>query len=120
MAGRVQQIDDVIFVGELQHGGGDGNAAFPLHRHPVGGGVTAVAPGPYAAGQMDGVAVEQQLLGQRGFARIGVGYDGEGAPFVDGFGQTAVGQNFCHVVNRLRGALIHAPRYSHKKRPQQL
>src|SRR5690606_31838679 len=35
MSGCVEQVDDMSAVGELQHGRGDGNAAFALHLHPV-------------------------------------------------------------------------------------
>jgi hypothetical protein len=38
------------------------------------------AAGLDGAGEVDGAAVEQQLLGQRRLARVGVRDDGEGTP----------------------------------------
>ena len=81
--GRVEQVDRVALVVELQHGGGDRDAALLLQLHPVAGGVAAGAARLDAAGEVDGAAVEQQLLGERRLARVGMGDDGEGAPAGD-------------------------------------
>ena len=55
------------------------------------------------AGEVDGPAVEQELLGERGLAGVRVADDGEGAPRLDGGGDGRVG---VHVVesNRVRAA----------------
>ena len=37
----------------------------------------------HRAGELDGAAEQQQLLGERGLARVGVGDDGEGAALFD-------------------------------------
>ena len=83
VAGGVEQVELQPAVGEGQHRGGDGDAALPLHLHPVGDGVGPPALGLDRAGQLDDAAVEQQLLGQRGLAGVGVRDDGEGAAAAD-------------------------------------
>ena len=86
MAGGVEQVDHAVAVGELQHRRGDRDAALLLERHPVGRGRAAVAAGLHRAGLAgERAAVEQELLGERGLARVGVADDGEGAP-AGGFG----------------------------------
>jgi len=80
VARRVEQVDRMTLVVELEDRRGDGDAALLLQLHPVG---RRVPPGParlHAAREVDGSAVEQQLLGQRRLARVRVGDDGEGAP----------------------------------------
>ena len=76
----VEQVDHVVPVGELQHRRGDGDAPLLLHRHPVRGGLAP--PGPRLdrprLGHRPGV--EQELLGERGLAGVGVADDGEGSP----------------------------------------
>ena len=79
MAGGVEEIDHAAVVFELEDGGGDGDAAFFLEVHPVGGGGLFGAAGGDAAGELDGAAVEEEFFGEGGFAGIGVGDDGEGA-----------------------------------------
>jgi hypothetical protein len=86
MAGGVEQVDDALFVGELEDGGADGDAPLPLHGHPVGGGTALVFAGADASGKVDGVAVEQEFFGEGGFACVGVGDNGEGASVGVGFG----------------------------------
>jgi hypothetical protein len=68
-----------LVVLELQHGGGDGDAALAFQLHPVRGGGPLILAGAHGAGQVDRAAVQQQLLRQRGLARVGMGDDGEGA-----------------------------------------
>jgi hypothetical protein len=82
VARRVEQVDGVAAVVELHHRAGDRDAALLLHLHPVGGGVARALARLHRAGHQDGAAEQQQLLGQRGLAGVGVGNDGEGAPLL--------------------------------------
>ena len=50
VAGGVEQVDDAVAVGELQHGRGDRDAALLLELHPVRGGRAALAAGLDRAG----------------------------------------------------------------------
>ena len=50
-----------------------------LELHPVGGGGALVLARGDRAGELHRAAVEQELLGQRGLAGVGVGDDGEGS-----------------------------------------
>ncbi len=79
VAGRIQQIDDAVAIGKLHYRGRDGNSALLLQPHPVRSGV----PGGFAtldgARHLDGAAEQQQLLGERRLARVGVTDNREGA-----------------------------------------
>ncbi len=83
VAGGVEQVDHVLAVGELHHRGGDGNPALLLHGHPVGSGVAVGFARFHRAGDFDGLAHQQQALGDGGLARVGVGNDGEGTALRD-------------------------------------
>ena len=83
VAGGVEQVHDAPGVGELHHRGGDGDAALLLELHPVGGGVSRRLAPLDGAGKPDRAAEQQQLLGEGGLARIGVGDDRERAPACD-------------------------------------
>ena len=87
VARRVEQVEDEVVVFEGHHRGDDRDAALPLDRHPVGLGRAAVALGLDVAGELDGAAEQQKLLGQRGLAGIGMRDDGEGAPALDFVGE---------------------------------
>ncbi len=87
MARRVEQIEDEVVVFEGHHRGNDRDAALALDRHPVGLGRAAVALGLDVAGELDGAAEQQQLLGQRGLAGVRMRDDGERAPALDLGGQ---------------------------------
>ena len=79
MSRGVQDVDAEAVVLELHDGGSDGDAPLLLNLHPVAGS----GPGPLAldlAGLGDGPAVEQELFREGGFARVGMGDDGEGSP----------------------------------------
>ena len=80
VSGRIQQVEPIALVLELQHGRGDRDAALALHRHPVRCGVALGFAAAHGPGQLDRAAVEQQLLGQGGLAGVGVRNDREGAP----------------------------------------
>jgi hypothetical protein len=79
VAGRVEQRDVVALQLELERRGADRDAALLLHLHPVGGGVPLGLAAAHRAGQLDRAGVEQQLLGERRLAGVGVGDDREGA-----------------------------------------
>ncbi len=83
VAGGVEQVDHMLAVGELHHRGGDGDAALLFHFHPVGGRVTVGFARLHGTGHGNGLAHQQQLLGDGGLARVGVGNDGEGAALRD-------------------------------------
>ena len=83
VSGRVQNIDAIPLVVELHGGGGDGNPPLLLNIHPVGHRVLGGLSALYRSRQVDGSAVQQKFLRQRGFTRIGVGNDGKGSSLVD-------------------------------------
>ena len=83
VAGGVQQIDDSPGVRKLHHRRGDGDAPLLLELHPVGGRVPRRPASLDGAGEPDRSAEQQQLLGEGGLARIGVGDDRERAPAFD-------------------------------------
>jgi hypothetical protein len=68
----------MVSIRELKDGGCDRDAAFLFHRHPVGGCVAVVAAGAYISCQLDGVAVEQQLLRKGGLPGVWMRNDGKG------------------------------------------
>ena len=78
VARRVEQVQDLLAIGELEHGRGDRDAALLLELHPVRGGGSTIAlclHRPGTAGE--DTAVEQELLGERGLARVGMRDDRE-------------------------------------------
>jgi hypothetical protein len=79
VARRVEQVDHALAVGELHHRAGDRDAALLFQFHPVRGGVAAGLARADLAGDLDRAAEPEQLFGQRGLARVGVGNDGKGA-----------------------------------------
>ena len=80
VAGRVEQVDDVVAVGELQHRRADRDAALALELHPVRGRRPPAFAGLDRAGALHGAGIEQELLGQRRLAGVGVADDRERAP----------------------------------------
>ena len=76
---RVEQVDAVAVVIELQDGGTDRDAALALQFHPVGGGGALVLARGNGAGEVHRAAVEQQLLRERGLARVRMRDDGKSA-----------------------------------------
>ena len=83
VARRVEQVDDAAVVFELQHGGGDRDAALAFQFHPVGGRGALVFARGHAAGELHRAAVEQEFLRQRRLAGVRVGNDGERAAATD-------------------------------------
>ncbi len=88
MARRVEQVEGDGFAItralERHDRGGDRNAALLLDLHPVGPGAPVGAARLHLTGEMDRAPFEQQLFGERGFARVRVRDDGEGAAGWDG------------------------------------
>ncbi len=78
---RVEQIDQRVAVRKLHDGRRDRDAALLLEAHPI----RRRVPGRFAAldgtRHLDRAAEQQQLLGQRGLARVGVRNDRERSPF---------------------------------------
>ena len=79
VAGRIEQVDDAIAVFHLHHARCHRDAALLLDLHPVGGGMAAGLARLDRARDLDRAREQQQLLGQRGLARVGVRNDREGA-----------------------------------------
>ena len=82
VAGRVDDVDRVVFPGALRGGGRDRDAALLLLLHPVhrGGAVVDFADLVVDAG------VEEDALGRRGLARVDMRHD----PDVSGLGELGV------------------------------
>ena len=70
MPGRIEDIDPIAVVVELQDGGGDGDAALLLDLHPVGDSMALRLARLDRAGEVNRASVEEQLLGERRLARI--------------------------------------------------
>ena len=79
VAGRVEQVDHAVAVLHLHHRARDRDAALLLDLHPVGRRVARRLARLHRAGDLDRAGEQQQLLGQRGLAGVGVGNDREGA-----------------------------------------
>ena len=78
VARGVQQVEDVVVVGDTQRGRRDGDTAVLLHLHPVGGHSLAVTLAVHGPRRGDRRGVQRQRLGQRGLTGVRVGDDGEG------------------------------------------
>ena len=79
VTGRVEQGDVMALQLELERRRADRDAALLFHLHPVGHGMPLGLAAANGAGQLDGAGVQQQLLGQRGLAGVGVRDDRERA-----------------------------------------
>ena len=77
MARRVEQVEHRVLIFERHHRGGDRDAALLLDLHPVGLGAPRLAARLHPAGGMDRAAEQQQMLGQRGLAGVGMRDDRE-------------------------------------------
>ena len=83
MPRRVEDVDPIAVIVELQHGGRDRDAALFFDLHPVGDGMTLRLARLDRAREMYRPAVEQQLLGERRLARVRMRDDGKGASLRD-------------------------------------
>ena len=83
MARRIEDIDPIAVIVELQHRGRDRDAALFFDLHPVGDGMTLCLARLDRAREMYRPAVEQQLLGERRLARVRMRDDGKGASLRD-------------------------------------
>ena len=81
----VEDIDLGALVFEAHHGRGDRDAALALDLHEVRRGAFLDLVAFDRPGDVDGTAEEQQLFGEGGFTRVGVGDDREGAAACDFF-----------------------------------
>lgn len=81
----VEDVDLGALVFEAHHGRGDRDAALALDLHEVRRGAFLDLVAFDRPGDVDGPAEEQQLLGEGGFTRVGVGDDREGAAACDFF-----------------------------------
>ncbi len=79
VARRVEQVHDVVAVRELHHGRTDRDAALLFELHPVAACRPTTLPGVHRAGHLHGAGVQQELLGQRRLAGVGVADDRKGA-----------------------------------------
>ena len=81
VARRVEQVEDAPVILERHHRGGDRDAALALDLHPVRARAPRARRAPCTSpGQLDRAAEQQQLLGQRRLAGVGVRDDREGPP----------------------------------------
>ena len=79
MAGRIEKVDAITIVIELQHGGADRNSALALELHPVAGRGALVLALGHRPSQLQRAAIQQQLLGQGCLAGIRVRDNREGS-----------------------------------------
>ncbi|MNQ30529.1 hypothetical protein D3C85_438740 [compost metagenome] len=79
----VEQVDQTVRIGELHHGGGDGDTALLLHLHPVGFGVLTRATALDGTGALNGLSEQQDFFGDGGFTRIRVRDDRKSASLGD-------------------------------------
>ena len=83
MARRIEQVEGEAVMLEAHHRRADRDAALLLDLHPVGARPAAIAARLHLAGKLDRAAEQQELLGERGLAGVGVGNDRESAPSSD-------------------------------------
>ena len=78
VARRVDEVEPPVPEREGHRGGRDRDAALLLELHEVRARAPRLALGAHLPGHLDGAAVEQELLGQRGLAGVRVRDDREG------------------------------------------
>ena len=83
VTGCIQQVDALARVVEGHHRGADADSALPLDVHEIARGPFADLVALHCASRLDGTAVEQELLGERGLASIRMADDGERASLLD-------------------------------------
>jgi hypothetical protein len=99
VAGGVEQVEDEASMLEGHDRRAHRDAALALDRHPVGAGAAALPARLDLAGKLDSAAEQQQLLGQRGLAGVGMRDDRESAPARDLVGQRGHG-SWTEIVGR--------------------
>ena len=73
VSGRIEQVQDLLSIRELQHGRRDRDATLLLQFHPVRRGGPTITLGLDRTGTAgEDTAIEQKLLGKRRLARVGV------------------------------------------------
>jgi hypothetical protein len=80
---RIEEVDELPAIFEGHDRCGDRDATLALDLHEVTRGTAADLVVLDGACGLDGTAVKQELLGQRGLAGIRVADDGEGSPSFD-------------------------------------
>ena len=83
VARGIENVNLVVAVVETHHGRSHRNTALFFDFHPVAGGGFLDFVAFDGTGDMDSAAIEQEFLGEGGFAGVGVRDDGEGAPAAD-------------------------------------
>ena len=96
VAGGIENVDTGAVIGELQHRGGDGDAALLLDVHPVRDSMLGRALALDRAGSLDAAGIEQQLLGKRGLTGVRVADDRECAARRDFIRQACHADPFLH------------------------
>ena len=86
VARGVEQVEDDAVLLKGHDRAGHRNPALLLDLHPVGPGTPRLSPRLDLSGQVDRPALQQQLFGQGGLARVGVRDDGKGAAIGHGLG----------------------------------
>ena len=87
VAGRVQNVDALALIVELQNRRGNGNTALLFNVHPVGHRMLGALLALDRTRGLDGPTVEQELFGECGFTGVGVRDDRKCAPGFDFFAQ---------------------------------
>jgi hypothetical protein len=72
MAWGIEEVDDVVAVGELEDGGGDRDSALLFELHPIARSGSLVATSGDAACELDCPTVKKELLGEGGLSCVGV------------------------------------------------
>ena len=87
VAGRVQNVDALALIVELQNRRGNGNTTLLFNVHPVGHRMLGALLALDRTRGLDGPTVEQELFGECGFTGVGVRDDRKCAPGFDFFAQ---------------------------------
>ena len=87
VAGRVQNVDALALIVELQNRRGNGNTALLFNVHPVGHRMLGALLALDRTCGLDGPTVEQEFFGECGFTGVGVRDDRKCAPGFDFFAQ---------------------------------
>ena len=83
VARGVEQVDHVVAIRELHDRRGNRDTPLFLHFHPVGGGMAVGLSRFHRTGDSNRLTHQQELFGDGGLTRIGVGNNGESAAFRD-------------------------------------